>query len=31
VVILGLFRDPAGARMGLVEAKDGKPIVPPAR
>jgi predicted enzyme related to lactoylglutathione lyase len=31
VVILGLFRDPAGNRMGLVETKDGKPIVPPAR
>jgi predicted enzyme related to lactoylglutathione lyase len=30
VVILGLFRDPAGNRMGLVETKDGKPIVPPA-
>ncbi len=31
VVILGLFRDPAGNRMGLVETRDGKPIVPPAR
>ena len=31
VVILGLFRDPAGNRMGLVEMKDGKPIVPPTR
>jgi len=30
VVILGLFRDPAGNRMGLVEIRDGKPIVPPA-
>lgn len=31
VVILGLFHDPAGNRMGVVEMKDGKPIVPPAR
>ncbi len=31
VVILGLFRDPAGNRMGLVEMKDRKPVVPPAR
>lgn len=31
VVILGLFTDPAGNAMGLVEIKDGKPIVPPAR
>jgi predicted enzyme related to lactoylglutathione lyase len=30
VVILGLFRDPAGNRMGLVETKDGRPIIPPA-
>ena len=28
VVILALFFDPAGNRMGLVEMKDGKPIVP---
>jgi predicted enzyme related to lactoylglutathione lyase len=28
VVILGLFFDPAGNRVGLVEMKDGKPIVP---
>jgi predicted enzyme related to lactoylglutathione lyase len=28
VVILGLFKDPAGNRVGLVEMKDGKPIVP---
>ncbi len=28
VVILGLFTDPAGNRMGLVEMKDGKPVVP---
>jgi predicted enzyme related to lactoylglutathione lyase len=30
VVILALFKDPAGNRMGLVElGPDGKPIVPP--
>lgn len=28
VVILGLFKDPAGNRLGLVEIKDGAPIVP---
>ena len=28
VVILGLFFDPAGNRVGLVEMKNGKPIVP---
>jgi predicted enzyme related to lactoylglutathione lyase len=28
VVVLGLFTDPAGNGMGLVEVKDGKPIVP---
>jgi predicted enzyme related to lactoylglutathione lyase len=28
VVILGLANDPAGNRFGLVEMKDGKPIVP---
>ncbi len=28
VVILGLFTDPAGNRMGLVEIKDGRAIVP---
>jgi uncharacterized protein len=28
VVILGLFEDPAGNAMGLVEMKDGKPKVP---
>ena len=28
VVVLGLFFDPAGNRVGLVERKDGKPIVP---
>jgi predicted enzyme related to lactoylglutathione lyase len=30
VVILGLFRDPAGNRMGLVEIKDGNPVIPAA-
>jgi predicted enzyme related to lactoylglutathione lyase len=28
VVVLGLFRDPAGNRMGLVEMEDGKAKVP---
>lgn len=28
VVILGLFTDPAGNRMGLVEMKDGRAVVP---
>lgn len=28
MVILALIRDPGGARVGLVEMKDGKPIVP---
>jgi hypothetical protein len=28
VVILGLFTDPAGNRMGLVEFKDGRAVVP---
>lgn len=28
VVVLGLFKDPAGNTMGLVELKDGKPKVP---
>jgi len=28
VVVLGMFKDPAGNVMGLVEIKDGKPIVP---
>lgn len=28
VVILGLFKDPAGNRLGLVETRDGAPIVP---
>ncbi|MFI4976715.1 MAG: VOC family protein [Caulobacterales bacterium] len=31
VVILAVFKDPAGNRTGLVEIKDGKPIVPPAK
>jgi len=31
VVVLGLFTDPAGNAMGLVEMKDGKPVVPAAR
>lgn len=28
VVVLGLFTDPAGNRLGLVEIKDGAPVVP---
>jgi predicted enzyme related to lactoylglutathione lyase len=28
VVVLGLFTDPAGNRMGLVELKDGRPKIP---
>ena len=28
VVVIGLFKDPAGNGMGLVEMKDGKPVVP---
>jgi len=28
VVVLGLFRDPAGNRMGLVEMRDGAPVIP---
>ena len=28
VVVLGLFTDPAGNGMGLVELRDGKPLVP---
>jgi hypothetical protein len=32
VVILGLFTDPAGNRMGVVElGPDGAPKVPPAK
>jgi predicted enzyme related to lactoylglutathione lyase len=27
-VILALFNDPAGNAMGLVELKDGKPVIP---
>jgi predicted enzyme related to lactoylglutathione lyase len=30
VVVLGLFTDPAGNRMGLVETRDGRPVVPGA-
>ena len=30
VVILALFTDPAGNRMGLVELANGQPTVPPA-
>jgi predicted enzyme related to lactoylglutathione lyase len=30
VVVLGLFTDPAGNRMGLVETKNGKPVIPGA-
>jgi predicted enzyme related to lactoylglutathione lyase len=29
VVILGLFKDPAGNRLGLVEMQDGRAKVPP--
>ncbi len=28
VVVLGLFKDPAGNSMGLIELKDGKPKTP---
>ena len=28
VVVLGLFKDPAGNPMGLVEMKDGVPKIP---
>jgi predicted enzyme related to lactoylglutathione lyase len=28
VVVLGLFKDPAGNAMGLVEMQDGKPKIP---
>ena len=31
LMILALFADPGGNRMGLVEMKDGKPVTPPAR
>ena len=30
VVVVALFKDPAGNRMGLVEIADGKPVMPPA-
>ncbi len=29
VAIIALFTDPAGNRMGLVEMKDGAPVIPP--
>jgi predicted enzyme related to lactoylglutathione lyase len=28
VVVLGLFKDPAGNTMGLIEMQDGKPKIP---
>jgi len=28
VVVLGLFKDPAGNRMGLVEMSEDKPVIP---
>ena len=28
VVVLGMITDPAGNRVGLIEWKDGKPVVP---
>ncbi len=28
VVVLGLFRDPAGNPLGLVEMNDGMPVIP---
>lgn len=28
VVVLALFKDPAGNRMGLVELRDGQPKIP---
>ncbi|MEJ0027752.1 MAG: VOC family protein [Rhizomicrobium sp.] len=28
VAVIGLFKDPAGNGMGLVEMKDGKPVIP---
>jgi len=31
VVVVALFTDPAGNRMGLVEMDGGKPKVPAAR
>jgi hypothetical protein len=30
IVILALFKDPAGNRVGLVEMKGDRPVVPPA-
>jgi predicted enzyme related to lactoylglutathione lyase len=29
VVVLALFKDPAGNRMGLVEMAGNRPVVPP--
>ena len=31
VVVLGLCADPAGNPLGLIEMKDGKPVIPPRR
>lgn len=31
IVVLALFKDPAGNRMGLVELENGKPKVPKAK
>jgi len=31
VVVLGLFRDPAGNRLGLVELDGDQPKIPPPR
>ncbi|MEM9839718.1 MAG: hypothetical protein AAF830_11270 [Pseudomonadota bacterium] len=28
VAVIGLFRDPAGNRMGLIEMNGGEPVVP---
>ncbi|MBZ6380057.1 hypothetical protein B5C34_00160 [Pacificimonas flava] len=28
MIVLGLFRDPAGNHMGLVEMKDGEQVIP---
>lgn len=28
VAVIGLFKDPAGNGMGLVEMRDGRPVVP---
>ncbi len=29
-IIVGMFKDPAGNRTGVIEMKDGKVVVPPA-